>query len=274
MRSAAKLYERINTNLDRRAGERQFRSIRRIRRDECWCGGQLLAFQWHKSFKVCVECGTYVNWRPPAPDELAKLYSIDLYWRTRQRLKGIPTIEERSALYRADGRVDKWLSLIERYGPKKGTVIEVGCAPGVLLQELNNRGYDCVGVEISADVASWLKKETGLDVRSGAFPGVELPPCDLFVSFDVWEHSSDPLAFLRAVSQLLKPNGVAIIQTAVDRYDYVPPFRERQDMFDDVEHMFLFTDRAVTAMAKEAKLEVVSLDEQLWLTAEVCVFRK
>jgi hypothetical protein len=82
------------------------------------------------------------------------------------------------------------------------------------------------------------------------------------------------LAFLRAVSQLLKPNGVAIIQTAVDRYDYVPPFGERQDMFDDVEHLFLFTDRAVTTMAKKAELEVVSLEEQLWLAAEVCVFRK
>jgi SAM-dependent methyltransferase len=170
--------------------------------------------------------------------------------------------------------VDQWLSLIDRYGPKQGVVIEAGCAPGVLLQELDTRGYDCIGVEISEDVVAWLKTETHLDIRAGAFPGIELPPCDLFLSFDVWEHSNDPPAFLEAVSRLLKPGAIAIIQTAVDRYDYVPPFGERQDMFDDLEHLFLFTDRAVTAMAKAADLEVVSLEERLWLAGEVCVFRK
>jgi hypothetical protein len=70
------------------------------------------------------------------------------------------------------------------------------------------------------------------------------------------------------------PNGVAIIQTAIDRYDYQPPFGTRFDMFDDLEHLFLFTDQAMTALAKEAGLEVVSLDEGLWLGGEACILRK
>jgi len=45
-------------------------------------------------------------------------------------------------------------------------------------------------------------------------------------------------------------------------------------MFDDLEHLFLFTDQAMTALAKEADLEIVSLDEGLWLGGEACILRK
>jgi 2-polyprenyl-3-methyl-5-hydroxy-6-metoxy-1,4-benzoquinol methylase len=118
-------------------------------------------------------------------------------------LKGHPQIENRAALYRSDGRLSQWLQLIEQYGPSKGRVIEVGCAPGVLLQELRDRDYECIGVEISDDVAKWTSQAIQVDVRSGFFPDVDLPPCHLFLAFDVLEHSPCPRDFMRHVSQLI-----------------------------------------------------------------------
>jgi len=144
----------------------------------------------------------------------------------------------------------------------------------VLLTELQARGYSCTGVEISDDVAVWMRDSTGLDIRSGFFPGVELPKCDLFLAFDVLEHSPCPVEFLKNAAAHLSANGVAIIQTAIDRYDYQPPFGVRFDMFDDLEHLFLFTDQAIRALAKEADLEIVSLNESLWLGGEACILRK
>lgn len=223
---------------------------------------------------MCANCGCYVNRRPTVRDDLEKLYSLDLYWKTRQKLKGNPSIEKRAALYKSDGRLNQWLSLIEQYGPTNGCVIEVGCAPGVLLEELSKRGFKCIGVEISNDVANWMCQTIGLDVRSGFFPGVDLPPCHLFLAFDVLEHSPDPEDFLREAARCLLPEGLAIIQTAIDRYDYEPPFGKRFDMFDDIEHLFLFTDKAMEALAQKVGLEIVSLKERLWLAGEICVFRK
>lgn len=274
IRSAISLFRWIYRYLYRRLAEQRFRNIRRGRRDQCWCGGELLPFRWHPSYGVCADCGTYVNRQPPVREDLQKLYSMDLFWRTRQTMRGHPTIENRAALYRSDGRLNQWLSLIEQYGPSNGRVIEVGCAPGVLLQELHERGYECLGVEISNDVADWMRQRIGLDVRSGFFPGVDLPPCHLFLAFDVLEHSPCPKDFMREVSRCLLPNGVAIIQTPIDRYDYEPPFGERSDMFDDLEHLFLFTNNAMEALALEAGLEIVSLEERIWLAGEICVFRK
>jgi SAM-dependent methyltransferase len=216
-----------------------------------------------------------VNRRPPVAEDLARVYSLDLYWRRRQKVRGFPPIEERAALYRQDGRLARWLELIERYGPGSGHVVEVGCAPGILLEELQYRNYSCTGVEISEPVAQWMRDGLGLDVRSGFFPGiVGLPSCDLFLAFDVLEHSPCPDAFIREAATLLNPGGVAIVQTPVDRYDFSPPFGDRFDMFDDLEHLFLFSDRGLERMAHEAGLRVVSLEERLWLAGEIAVFEK
>lgn len=269
------LYREAQQSLYKRIASRQFRNIRRGQRLSCWCGGALLAFRWRASWGICSNCRAYVNRRPPVLEDLEELYSMSLYWETKQKTMGYPTIENRAALYKSDGRLDQWLRLVEQYGPGHGQVIEVGCAPGVLLKELQACGYQCVGVEISKDVADWVRQTTGLDIRSGFFPGVDLPQCDVFLAFDVLEHSPCPESFLRQVSGCLLPEGVAIIQTAIDRYEYDPPFGKRfKDMFDDLEHLFLFTDDAMKALALKAGLEIVSLAQGIWVGAEICIFRK
>lgn len=250
-------------------------SIKRGERNRCWCGGALQRFEWSTRYGVCAKCGCYVNRFPPIGEDLKVLYSFRFYWHTFQRVHGYPTIEERTLHDNDDGRVDYWLRLIERYGPLAGRVVEVGCAHGVLLTELQVRGYECVGVEPDPQTATWTRTHTGLDIRAGFFPGVALPPCSLFLAFDVLEHSPTPLEFLHAAAELLEPRGVAIIQTPVDRYDLSPPFGDRfDDAFRDEQHLFLFTDRALKELACRANLEIVSLAERLALHHEICVFRR
>jgi len=274
LRSAKFLYQRGKVWVYKSIAGRQFRSILREQCDRCWCGGALLPFKWHSSYGICANCGCYVNRHPPLREELKKVYSLDLYWHTQQKAKGYPPIETRADLYRSDGRLEYWLRLIERYGPPHGIVVEVGCAPGVLLAELQKSGYECIGIEVDGKVAEWIHRIMNVDIRVGLFPCVDVPNCNLFLALDVLEHSPSPKDFLCEVSRLLKPGGIAIIQTAIDRYEYNPPFGERFDMFDDIEHMFLFTDKAMRELARRADLEVLNLEERLWLAGEVCIFRK
>jgi SAM-dependent methyltransferase len=273
--SAKSLYCRAHSYIYQRHARRKFRSIRRTQRDRCWCGGELLPFEWHPRYAICAHCGCYVNRCPPLPEELKRLYSFGLYWHTRARLKGHPTIERRPLTDRSDGRLDYWLSLIDRYSPSPGRVVEVGCAHGVLLSELKVRGYECIGVEPDERTADWTKQNAGLDVRPGFFPGIDLPHCNLFLAFDVIEHSPNPLAFMSKIAQLLKPAGIAIIQTPIDRYTFQPPFGERfSDAFDDIEHLYLFTNKAMKELADRVRLEIINGDERLWLHHEICIFKK
>jgi 2-polyprenyl-3-methyl-5-hydroxy-6-metoxy-1,4-benzoquinol methylase len=113
-----------------------------------------------------------------------------------------------------------------------------------------------------------------VDVCEGLFPGVQLPTCDLFLAFDVMEHVSDPKNFICAVRALMHPGGVAIIQTPIERYDYEHPFKMRPDFFDDLEHLLLFTDKAILTLATLAQLEMVNLEDSLGSLGQICVLRK
>jgi 2-polyprenyl-3-methyl-5-hydroxy-6-metoxy-1,4-benzoquinol methylase len=213
-----------------------------------------------------------VNRRPPAADELARLYSMDFYWHGRVRTKGQPPIERRAALDRSDGRVEYWASLVERHAPGARHVLEVGVGSGVLLEELKARGYDVLGVEPDEKTAAWTQERTGVEVRSGLFPLAGLPQVDLFLAFDVLEHSRDPVAFLRGAASLLPLGGTAIIQTPIDREHQEPPFGAgSKHVFDDVEHCYLFTDDSMRRLAEAAGLETRDLSERLWVQHEIAV---
>ncbi len=253
---------------------RRLVSIRRGWRDRCWCGGALVDFRWHSGYGQCVECGCYVERRPPLTEELAKIYSFQTYWYERQQIRGDPTIEQREAHDRLDGRLARKVELVERFGRAGGRVIEVGCAHGDVLVELRARGYDCIGVEYDAKTAAWVRERTGLDVRAGVFPGITLPPCEIFTAFDVIEHIPSPDGFMRQAAQLLGPGGIAVIQTPVDRHESVPPFSELCEyLFDDLEHLFIFTAESIRKLADISGMQIVA-EEKGTIGVDMIVLRK
>jgi len=146
-------------------------------------------------------------------------------------------------------------------------VIEAGCGHGVLLCELQKRGYDCLGVEISEDVSDWVREKTGLKVLTGSFPEVALPECDLFLAFDVIEHVPDPLAFLRRVQSLLTLGGIAILQQPTIRpgeaYRLNSAECDCHRMFDDVEHLWIFSSASLGLLADAVGLRILD-DEARW----------
>jgi SAM-dependent methyltransferase len=234
----------------------------------------LRSFQGPSAYGACVHCGSYVQRRPLLPEELRRFYSFNNYWTVHQELGGHPPIDRRADLYRLDGRLDSWLKMVERYGPPKGRVIEIGAAPGVLLQELSRRGYECIGVECDPQVAAWMRQNTGVDVRTGYFPDVELPPCDLLLGFDILEHTPEPKEFVRGVARLLVPGASAIFQTPIECRNTEKPFASRPDLFDDMAHLFLYTDRSVRKLARISSLELSAIEEDMFGLGPVCVFRK
>ncbi|MGA1840859.1 MAG: class I SAM-dependent methyltransferase [bacterium] len=274
IRFANSLYKRASTAANKRITKNYPDNIRRGRRDRCWCGGGLSPFKLHPSYGKCSECGCYVNMCPPIDEEMTQVYSINQCCHSRQRLKGGMTFEKRPGNIIPKGQLEYWLGLIERYSLFKGLVIEVGCGYGILLTELNDRGYDCIGVEPDAQIAELTRHNTCLDIRSGFFPYVVLPKCDFFLAFDVIQNSSDPVAFIKRVGQLLNLGGIAIIQTPVEKNDDNPPFREMFDkIFDDLEHLYVFTKKSLGRLIDIANLQLI-IEEGWDSTSEVVVLRK
>jgi 2-polyprenyl-3-methyl-5-hydroxy-6-metoxy-1,4-benzoquinol methylase len=94
---------------------------------------------------------------------------------------------------------------------------------------------------------------------TGLFPETELSRCELFMAFDVIEHSPSPEAFMQTAASLLKPRGIAIIQTPIDHHKGQPPFAKIfSNVFDDLEHLFIFTPEGMHRLAEFAGLEIIA----------------
>jgi SAM-dependent methyltransferase len=97
---------------------------------------------------------------------------------------------------------------IARHRPPPGRLLDVGCGPGLLLEEAAALGWDAFGVEPSAWAVAEGRRR-GLEVRQGTSDSAELAPgsFDVIVANDVIEHVPDPVAFCRRLHELLTPGG-------------------------------------------------------------------
>lgn len=114
----------------------------------------------------------------------------------------------------SDGKgFKKYVDFVLRYSDKDSKILEIGCGTGIalgLLRRKSKREY--FGIEISCtSVEKCLQK--GLNCQT--YNGKNLPyPSeyfDLVSSFNVLEHTEDPIFFLDESFRVLKKKGILII---------------------------------------------------------------
>jgi SAM-dependent methyltransferase len=155
----------------------------------------------HGDLLACRECDAVEQ--PSLPDgaELHGLY----------RAMGDVSYLDEEAGRRATAR--RMLDLVAAHVPA-GRLLDVGCGPGLLLDEARARGYETLGLELSRDAAGYARERLGLDVRDLPLEGFEdADGFDVVVLADVLEHLQDPVDGLRRSAALLRPGGVLCLAT-------------------------------------------------------------
>ncbi len=96
-----------------------------------------------------------------------------------------------------------------------GLVLDVGCGGGLLVRALRELGYQSVGLDLSPTAAALAWKRNGAPVICGSLEAVPLKPssCAAITMYHVLEHLEDPVAYLEAAHELLRPDGRLIVQT-------------------------------------------------------------
>lgn len=158
----------------------------------------------------CNQCDlVYVHPRPN-PAQLKAFY--EKYYDPDAE---VPEVWEREmgAVFREHAR---WM---HAHHGKPGTVLDVGSSFGHMLRELEQLGWDTVGIEPSAIAAAHSRKILKGTVHTALFEDVALPDAsfDAIVSLYVCEHVYDPRAFMVKIHRLLKPGGIAIVRIPFTR---------------------------------------------------------
>ena len=158
----------------------------------------------HAGLWACADCGTVQQIDIPKGAALEDLY--------REMADSDYLAEEQGR--RETAR--RLLDLVGAHGPP-GTLLDVGCGHGLLLDEARRRGFSVKGIELSRTAAGYARDVLGLDVFEGALEEFaaahEGPGFDAIVLADVIEHLPDPLGALDACRDLLNPGGALCVVT-------------------------------------------------------------
>ena len=157
----------------------------------------------------CRSCGSYYQNPRPNSEELRSHYPEDY-------LAFQPAIDtEKSILKKVDRRygIYKKCRLLLKERPAPGKLLDIGCATGLFLASMKERGWDVRGVELNEKAAAYARDQFGLDVRTGTFENTSFDShqFDVVTLWDVLEHLTDPVLTLEKISKIIRPGGMLIL---------------------------------------------------------------
>ncbi len=163
-------------------------------------------------YERCRSCGTYHSLAVTPPEKMKNYWSAnhstvwEQAWNVDQHL---------------ENGVSKNRFVLDRIECKRGTALDIGCAPGRLLFWLQHyAGFKAVvGIEPDEERHYAIRKVGGFDgaLLGGFFPHeirwgkMGHPFFDCVVALDVFEHSPEPEEFLSECFKILAPGGQLLL---------------------------------------------------------------
>lgn len=156
------------------------------------------------------------------------------------------------------------LDLIEEYIPQKGALLDVGCGPGIFLQEAKERGWNVLGVEFNSWCVQHLK-ETGIEVIDVPISQATLRH-DFYQCVTLWtvlEHVVNPEDLLRDVHRVLIPGGILLI--LVPNVDSLANriLHERSTTFSGDSHVNLFSASTLARLLEKVQFDMIECETVL-----------
>jgi 2-polyprenyl-3-methyl-5-hydroxy-6-metoxy-1,4-benzoquinol methylase len=143
-----------------------------------------------------------------------------------------------------------------------GTILDIGCASGLLLRLASDDGWQVYGVEPSEHLYQHARESSngGGEIFCSTLQDAALPQrfFDAVTFWDVLEHVPDPNSFMQLCASLLKPGGHLFLN--VPDIDSLPArvLRSRWPLLLP-EHLNYFTKRSLQLCASQAHLKLQRL---------------
>lgn len=145
--------------------------------------------------------------------------------------------------------------------PPGGGALDIGAGDGAFLRELRKEGLvDVVGVEPSGSARATAAADVRDLIRPGRFRGEDFEPgrFRLVTAFQTLEHVAEPLALCRAAHRLLHHGG-ALAVVCHDRRALLNRVLKRRSPIFDIEHLQLFSRRALRRLFQHAGFERIEM---------------
>lgn len=161
------------------------------------------------------------------------------------------------------------LKMIEQYVPKKGKLLDVGCAAGFFLKVAKDAGWQVSGIEPNRALAKWGAKKYGVSIFSKDFLETKFKDksFDVVTFWDVLEHVTDPRAYLKEAVRILKPGGFIFVNYPDMGSVYSKIFKQKWWFISPV-HLYYFDKRTLGQFFDQEGLKFIK-QEKYWQTLEL-----
>lgn len=149
---------------------------------------------------------------------------------------------------------DALLDEVERLMPRRGALLDVGCAHGFLIEAAQARGWTSVGVDIASSAIQYARDQLGQTAVEGELGSCDFPPgsFNAVCMIGSIEHLTDPMRALASAERLLARGGVLVV-TTIDVEGRLGYWRWKPP-----EHLFYFSFQTLSRLIVRAGLVVES----------------
>jgi SAM-dependent methyltransferase len=138
--------------------------------------------------------------------------------------------------------------------------LDAGCATGALLEKMRERGWEASGVEISAQMAGYGRKNRGLPISILPLEesGFAANSFDVIHASHLIEHLNRPAAFVREAYRILSGGGLFLVTTPNIAGMQAKLFggRWRSAIYD---HLYLFSVKTLGGLLRREGFAVESV---------------
>ena len=106
-----------------------------------------------------------------------------------------------------------YLKLLEKYIIKKGTLLDIGCGKGHLIQQAKKHGWNCSGYDVDCTSVEYFSKKLDVKMFCGVFEQINWQPnsYDVVSMHHVLEHLKNPVNYLKIINSILVEGGILFI---------------------------------------------------------------
>lgn len=188
-------------------------------------------------------------------ENVLEAYEND-YWTSYQVNQGEKSIFERIEEFEFISR--ERLDFIKEF-KSSGTLLDVGCSMGFLVNEANKMGFSSVGLEVNKPcIDEGIKLYKDIELHLSDLEKFDDRKFDVITSFNVIEHLDNPINFLFECKKRLSDDGLVVIGTHdIESETHKKLKSDWKQITVDGDHLYYFSISTMMRLADMCGFETV-----------------